>query len=807
MKATSGSLSLIGQGILLSGGLVAAMVSSVKAETFHTSLMVGDSARAAWNERQTTISPDVYEVEIFINGVWRGNAPLKVAENNLLYLKASTLKTLPIDYRDGGCRDDLWLPVTCLLHGGKVRFDTGSLQLKLTIPQAWIKEKDRHWPSPDQWDAGINGAFASYNVNYYHSQRDDGVQNTDNLYFNLTSGVNIASVQFIDNSSFIKSAGESSWNNYARYIERAFPELRSVLRVGESYTDSRRFENLRLRGVTLKQEPRMYPDAYRTYMPSIRGQAQSNAVVKIWQNETLLRQLTVPPGPFEIDDLMPGGSRSDLAVEIINAGGQTERFTVPYSSVTDMLRKGSMEWQAFAGTVQAKGLDAHPAFIQAEAARGISNTLTLYGGTILSADYRSLLLGGALSFPRTGSFSTNLELTDARLPREDNTRGQRWQLAWSRYFPTRTNLTLATWYYHSPDYFTFYEAMAWKKGRDNQARSRQSLSVMLNQTLPEGWGRLTLDGLWRQFRSDTPAVQQYSLTLSNLYRRASWSLSLRRNHYDSVSGTEKGYRENRIDWSLSVPFSLFDHNASATLRSSLKEGRLSSINTGLNGSFGEADYSLNFSHDRDGQAANAGAWGVWRAPWARLSGNYSQGTAFRQAGGGVSGSMVFWREGLLASRDSGSTFVILDAPGIANATVNGNRKIKTNRSGKALISSAAPYRINRFRLAEGENGELQGNIAQIAPWAGSIGYLRYKTDTRRVFTFAARQSDGQPLPFGAEVSTPDQQLLGYVSQGSLLYLKADRLPDVAIVELQTEQGREICRIQSPKPEGMNLCVR
>ncbi|MGO4611427.1 fimbria/pilus outer membrane usher protein, partial [Variovorax sp. 2RAF20] len=84
--------------------------------------------------------------------------------------------------------------------------------------------------------------------------------------------------------------------------------------------------------------------------------------------------------------LMPGGSRSDLTVEVANAGGITERFTVPYSTVSDMLRSGSSEWLLTAGNVQLHDVDLHPAFVQGNGSHGINNYLTLYSGATLSQD-------------------------------------------------------------------------------------------------------------------------------------------------------------------------------------------------------------------------------------------------------------------------------------------------------------------------------------------------------------------------------------------------------------------------------------
>ncbi|WP_210455087.1 fimbria/pilus outer membrane usher protein, partial [Pantoea ananatis] len=106
------------------------------------------------------------------------------------------------------------------------------------------------------------------------------------------------------------------------------------------------------------------PDSERVYMPVITGIATSSAVVSVFQDGHIIHQLSVPAGPFAIRDLMPTGSRGDLPVEVKNNGGSTERFAVPFSSLPDMLRPGTSDYQFNIGEVDMRGINDHSRFAQ-----------------------------------------------------------------------------------------------------------------------------------------------------------------------------------------------------------------------------------------------------------------------------------------------------------------------------------------------------------------------------------------------------------------------------------------------------------
>ena len=101
---------------------------------------------------------------------------------------------------------------------------------------------------------------------------------------------------------------------------------------------------------------------------------------------------------------------------------------------------------------------------------------------------------------------------------------------------------------------------------------------------------------------------------------------------------------------------------------------------------------------------------------------------------------------------------------------------------------------------------MKGNIRHVAPWAGSISYVKYNTDTRKVFVIEAYKSDGQPLPFGAELLDKKNAALGYVSQGSQMYIKADVLPKFIFVKYTQDEKQQKCKVTNPSESQRNICV-
>ena len=107
------------------------------------------------------------------------------------------------------------------------------------------------------------------------------------------------------------------------------PSWKSELLLGETSSDGRYFDPVSFRGVRVASDERMLPDERRNYVPTIRGTAQTNATVSVYQRGFLVHETTVAAGPFVIEDLQAASYGGDLEVRIVEANGETRRFTVP----------------------------------------------------------------------------------------------------------------------------------------------------------------------------------------------------------------------------------------------------------------------------------------------------------------------------------------------------------------------------------------------------------------------------------------------------------------------------------------------
>ncbi|GAA3909641.1 fimbrial biogenesis outer membrane usher protein [Gibbsiella dentisursi] len=821
---------------LLSLAIIAGLQGKVHAAAgFDTSFLVGEAASVNWNSSDKKIAAGTYLFDVYINSTWRGKYKFIITDDNKMKISREAVPLIGITDADDILKQATagqWVDVDLLLHGGQSSLSSGQLRVNLTIPQAFVTKFDARWLPPSQWDEGINGLYTTYNANYYHAWRSDGISDTDNLYLTLNSGLDLGGSHLVDKSVYRKTRANPNgyWTNNERYIERPFPSLHSVIRVGESYTGSDWFDSLRYKGILLKQEQKMYPDIYRTYMPVIYGVAKTNSVIRVYQSGSVIYQNSVPPGPFAIRDLMPTGSRGDLTVKVQNADGTVESFVVPFSTLSDMLRPGSSEWLFNAGQVDVRDVDSHPDFMQGSFSHGINNYLTLYAGGTLSEKYHSILGGVAFSVPYIGSLSLSVDDAKAELGDETTHAGQRYKISWSRYFPTRTNLTLATYYYDTQNYLSFYDTVKlnalFKKGysASSYKRSKHTLSATLDQPLPDDWGKIALRGSYSTYWQSMQKTKQYSVTYSNSWRDISYSVAASRIHYeydpndDSSEYDEANYGivksdESRIDLSLTIPFSIFGRQASLSSNLYAANGRYSSSTVGINGATQTVGYSASFSDSQSSASRSASLYADWQSPWSKLTASYTDASSYRQMGASASGTLMLWRGGLLASGDTGNTFVILDAPGAAGAIVNNNPGVQTNSRGQALIASASAYRRNKFIMDDKNSSnkgqaEILGNVAYAAPWYGSISYLKYQTDRRQVFTFDAELNNGEPLPFGASILNKQKEDTGYVAQGSQLYVKSEALPEILYVRYTDSSSKKerLCAISHPVEEHRNECT-
>lgn len=793
-------------------------------DTFDTNFMIGGLNGEKISRYQIDGDkpmPGIYEMDVYLNNQWRGRYEINInADPDATCLSWAQLQQIGI--RTENIKTDKkeeCVPLREAVQGGSVGYDIGQFILNLSVPQAYVLEYEPGYMPPETWDRGVNAFYTSYYASQYYSNYKHGGDDKSS-YVNLNSGLNLSGWQLHSNSNYTKgNEGSGNWKSNTLYMERGIPQILGTLRTGDMYTGADIFDAVRFRGVRIWRDMQMLPNSKQNFTPVVRGIAQSNALVTIEQNGFVIYQKEVPPGPFAIDDLQLAGGGADLDVSVKEADGSVSRYLVPYSSVPNMLQSGVSKYDFAAGRSHIEGAGNQYDFLQGSYQYGLNNLLTVYGGTMLSQNYTSFVLGTGWNTP-IGAVSVDATRSHSEQDNGDVFDGQSYQVAWNKYVAqTGTQFALAAFRYSSRNYRTFNDYV-WANNKNHYDRDendvydvadyyqndfgrKNSFSLNINQALPENWGSLAVSGLWRDYWQRSGTGKDYQLSYSNAWQRVSYTLSV------SQTYDEDNHEDKRFNLYISIPFSWGDGISSprrdlfVSNSTTFDNDGFQSSNTSLSGVAGNRDqFSLgaNLSHQRQESETTAGGNLVWRAPMATFGSSYSQSNKYQQASGNIQGGLVVWSDGVALAPRLSDTFAIVKAPGLQGAAVQGHRYLTTNSKGYAVYDSLTPYRENMLMLDLSDSNSdvaLLGNRKGTVPYRGAVVMTEFETDRRKPWYFIAERSDGSPLSFGYEVEDELGNNVGLVGQGSRLFIRTNDIPASVRVAVNKQQG-QFCTITFDK---------
>ena len=782
---------------------------------FNSDFLSGDAKKIDINRFNygNAILPGSYNVDIYINGNWFGkhqivfknfeddkNAYTCFSSKQLLEygIKADIVKNRLAVNNESCQRLSEWV------QDSFYEFDTSKLRFDISIPQIAMEKNAQGYVDPSVWDRGINAAFVSYNASTYktYSKSENNNDNT-NAFVSLNTGVNIADWQIRHNGQWKwedetnSRNSQSTYDAISTYAQRAFPEYRGVLTLGDSFTNGEIFNSFGYRGAEFSSDDRMLPNSMIGYAPRIRGNAKTNAKVEVRQQGQLIYQTTVAAGNFEINDLYPTGFGGELEVSILEANGDIQKYAIPYSSVAKMLRPGMSRYSFMSGQFRDADIDADPFIIQGQYQRGINNYVTAYGGIQGSDGYKAITLGSAFATP-IGAVALDITHSQADFDRREQESGQSYRLSYSKLIrPTNTNLTLAAYRYSTENYYSLRDAMLAQELEKNGVGSsffgkqRSELQITLNQGLPNKWGNLYATGSWVDYWDREETSKQYQIGYSNNYSNLNYGISaIRRMVENNVTNQAEDDTEYLL--TLSLPLS-FKHN-SINLNSTHTQDNTT---VGMSGAIGgRFNYGASVSTDyADSSSLNVNA--QYRTNFTTLSGSYSTSDQYEQALLTARGNIVAHADGVLFGPDQGQTMVLVYAPDATGAKVNNTNGLTINESGYAVIPYVTPYRLNDIILdpqGMSLDVELDGTSQRIAPYAGSISKVDFVTKSGKALYIRSLKEGGDTIPFAAEVYDSKGEYVGMVAQGSLVYLRTNNLADTVTVKWG-EAPSEQCKIQ------------
>ncbi|MEG5548798.1 outer membrane usher protein [Enterobacter wuhouensis] len=756
------------------------------------------------------VLPGTYRVKVNLNGNSKSTVDMTFIDNNTP--RASACLTEILLTQSGidtsVLNDDIKNDETACVDikkfypGASANFDSNKLEMDLNFPQIYVLKLPAGYVDPSLWDDGVPAGLLSYDLNTWHSESSG--TNSDTAYAGLRYGLNMGPwrLRSRGNLNWDKDNG-SHYSSQDIYLQRDITPLNAQLVLGDSFTRGDTFDSVNLRGARMYNDDRMLPQGASGYAPVIRGVANSNAKVSVTQSGNKIYETTVPPGAFEINDLSTTGYGNDLIVTVEEADGSKRTFTVPFSSVTQMLRPGSTRWDMGLGELNDDSLQDKPNVGYATFAYGLNNTFTGYAGMqYTDMDFYAGLIGLAMN-TRIGAFAFDVTQSYADIAGLDTLKGQSYRLTYSKMLEaTNTSFNVAAYRFSTEDYLSLSDAASLQDGINREEygnrsynsnaelyadyqRTKNQVQVSLNQPLKldgEDQGSLYLSGTWQDYWNDTSSTSDYSLGYNNSFAYGSYSVSVQRTY------NESGEKDDSVYFNVSIPLSIFDqnkansggfNNINMSLRSDFKGG--TSFNSTASGSSQKSDMSYSVSASSSGgnygNLNQVSGYSSWNSPYGPLGVSASFGDDnSRQYSASYSGGLVAHSGGIVMTAGSiGETdaLALVKASGAKGARL-GYGQNRIDNSGYGIMPNMSAYRENHVSLDISTleaDVEIKNTSAVTVPRNGSVVLVNFETDEGRSLVLELQRSDKGFIPMGADVLNEKNEPIGTVGQAGQAYVR------------------------------------
>ncbi|WP_330982158.1 MULTISPECIES: fimbria/pilus outer membrane usher protein [Enterobacterales] len=670
-----------------------------------------------------------------------------------------------------------------LINNFSAQFDFNKNRLNISVPQALMNTRARGTIDPRYWDDGIPALFTSYSYSGSQAWTEQG--RNENNFLSLRNGMNLGSwrVRNYSTWSYSKSADgvtSQSWASVNSWLQRDVRSIKGTLVAGESYSSSELFDSLQFTGVQLASNDGMLSDSQRGFAPTVKGIANSNARITVYQNGIMLYQTNVPPGPFVISDLYPTSSGGELDVEIQEADGSTRHFIQPFSDVPMMQREGQLKYAFIGGKLRNNAEGSEPNFGQITLMYGLPYDLTLYGGGQLTADYQATLLGVGITAGSLGAVSMDVTQAKARLLANDSEhRGQSVRFQYAKTFTeTDTNVQLAGYRYSTSGFYTLSEANEYQEDEFGNAQTdnkRSKLQIDFSQQLNDGeWGGLALSGwkqsYWGQNQEERGASVSYNSSMGNV----SYSLMYT---YSKTADSEAS--DQRLSLSISLPLAQWLPGSYASWNLNTSRSGNTSQNLTVNGTALE-DKNLTwgvgqgYTHHGDGNSGQANA--SYKGGYGNLNAGYSYDQSSQQMTYGMDSAVMVHPWGLTLSQPftaETNGIALIKAPGAADVGVKSGTGVRTDWRGYTVQPYVTPYRKNNLTLDSQDFDaqiDVDNTMVNVIPTGGAVVLANYPTHIGARVLLTLTHPDGRPLPFGAVATQPDDSRENIVGEEGQVFM-------------------------------------
>jgi outer membrane usher protein len=745
-----------------------------KTVEFNPAFLPGDHAMSidlSRYSRRNPVMPGRYDADIWLNGEWQARRSVRfivgeAASDAAPCFSSASIASFGVTLAaETDADDEICRPLADVVPASTARFDVSEQRLDIEVPQAALVRRRYGVVPQAQRDAGVASGQLGWRLNVHRSSA--GRRARTARFLSHEAGINAGEWR-------LRAAGSWSASRYARrhvYLERPIETWRAHWRIGELTVADGLFSPVRMRGMTVASDARMDDDADAGYKPTVRGLARTHALVRVTQGGILLREISVPPGPFVVDDLQGLGRGGDLEVAVDEEDGSRTSFRVPYFAMPELIGQDHTAVAMSAGrAVVKRGGDS--SVIQGTWRRGFARDTTLYAGWRFRGKERSALVGAAID-TLAGAFA--VDVMASRAARDSQT----WRVRHGRRWSKGTS----TW--------VGFVRQAGKGPR--RAGREDRIDLMMQRDLSLDRGVLTVNASGHRVRRHIDSRRARSETSLGLgwtraWRRATLDVSLR-HAVDDVSA----------HLGVSMPLGIAASAPQLTLSGHGSRDDASHVQLGVVGSTG-VERNIGY-----GAFLGQGARGDHRLGVSAsvLSSAGESSLAIDRAGGvhaesfSTSGALVIHRHGITHAQRLGEAMALVHAAGAAGARLPSVAAGRLDQRGYGVIPYLAPFRWNAVEI-DPTGMSLDVSLAsarrRVAPTAGAVVLVPFDTEVGRTALLVTRRADGSPPVFGADVLDGQNRSVGVVGQAGNVFIR-DVVPGAMVTVRWGAGADERCDVR------------
>ena len=763
--------------------------------------------------KELYIFPGSYFFKIYINGAYLPEEKVQIISRDekseaclshemvdKFNLNAQAINTLKWDFID-----DLTCLDTSSLSGMTVMPELSNNTLTINIPKSYQEYSAFDWEPASRWEDGIKGIILDYNITTQlnHSLGDNKASDAFYLSGLGIIGMNMNSWRLRGHWQGIynhvqneraEDTKELKWNNI--YAYRAIRSLKAKLTVGEDYLQSDLFDSLKFTGLALRSDDNMLPPNLRSYAPEVTGFAETNAIVKISQDDRIIYESLIPAGPFRIQNLSSGISGT-LKVRIEESDGQVSEYEVEAANVPFLSRPGSVRYKISMG--KPTDLEHHvdgDLFSQSEVSWGITNGWSVFGGALNSHNFNSFSTGIGRDLFQLGAVSFSVNQSIASLSNDSTLKGKSIKIDYYKNFrESNSQIQLSNHRFIDSRFMTMSDFINYNNesqlGYVGNNKNLYTASVGKNFT---DW-RSTLNLNYNhQSYWNRPSSHRYNMTASRYFDIQTLSnIGVSVNVFSSKL---KNYNDNGLYLSVSMPLS-----SGVNINYSTYNGKNDNTNkVTANSRISERDnLALSIGNNRHSELFNGYYSHKGNNADFNSSVNYvshSSMSLMSTVQGGI--TLTGYGTGLHPVTALGGTRILVDTNGVKGVPVKYNgTSLRSNHFGKTVIPDLSHYYKTNLIIDINQlpkNVEVSESVAQSTLTEGAIGYRNFDIISGLKLMTLLRLKDGGSPPFASDIKNSDGKITGIVGDHGEAYIGGIRPGEIMNV---VWQGAD-CQIKFPQ---------